>query len=55
MNFTYWVTEDCNLKCKYCYVSKVPKMMSRETAAKAIDFTQKSLLQILPVIKIKYA
>ncbi|TQR97040.1 radical SAM/SPASM domain-containing protein [Paenibacillus ottowii] len=43
MKFTYWVTEDCNLRCKYCYVSKAPKTMNRETAAKAIDFTEKKL------------
>lgn len=43
MNFTYWVTEDCNLKCSYCYVNKVPKTMDQETAARAIEFTEKIL------------
>ncbi|MGV6937127.1 radical SAM protein [Paenibacillus sp. FSL H7-0442] len=43
MNFTYWVTEDCNLRCKYCYVNKAPKTMDQETATKAIEFTEKTL------------
>lgn len=25
MNITFWVTEKCNLACKYCYVHKQPK------------------------------
>ncbi|MGW8959351.1 radical SAM protein [Paenibacillus sp. NPDC055715] len=43
MNFTYWVTEDCNLRCKYCYVNKAPKTMNQETATKAIEYTEKIL------------
>ncbi|WP_307353585.1 radical SAM/SPASM domain-containing protein [Paenibacillus polymyxa] len=43
MNFTYWVTENCNLSCKYCYVNKAPKTMDQKTATKAIEFTQEML------------
>ncbi|MEC0138083.1 radical SAM protein [Paenibacillus macerans] len=43
MNFTYWVTEDCNLRCSYCYVNKAPKKMDQETAAKSVQFTEKIL------------
>ncbi|KEO77117.1 radical SAM protein [Paenibacillus polymyxa] len=43
MNFTFWVTEDCNLKCKYCYVNKAPKTMEQKTATKAIEFIEKVL------------
>ena len=32
MNITFWVTEKCNLACKYCYVHKQPKTMTLETA-----------------------
>lgn len=45
------VTEDCNLRCKYCYLSetydytrnRTTKKMSFETAKKAIDFYYKLL------------
>lgn len=42
MNITFWVTEKCNLACKYCYVNKQPKTMTLETAEQAIRcFTDK--------------
>lgn len=33
-----YTTEDCNLRCTYCFVDKKPKRMSMETARKAVDF-----------------
>ena len=36
MNITFWVTEKCNLACKYCYVHKQPKTMDLKTAEQAI-------------------
>ncbi len=36
MNITFWVTERCNLACKYCYVHKQPKTMTLETAEQTI-------------------
>ncbi|NEU05134.1 radical SAM peptide maturase, CXXX-repeat target family [Clostridium senegalense] len=37
---TFSVTEDCNLRCKYCYMSKKNnfKKMSFDTAKKAVDY-----------------
>lgn len=38
MNFTFQVTDDCNLACRYCYqINKGHRMMSFETAKKAVD------------------
>lgn len=33
-----FVTEDCNLRCTYCFVKKAPRKMTSETARKAVDF-----------------
>lgn len=33
-----YVTEDCNLRCTYCFVNKSPRAMTLETARKAVDF-----------------
>ena len=33
-----YLTEDCNLRCTYCFVKKSPRGMSLETARKAVDF-----------------
>ena len=38
MNITFWVTEKCNLACKYCYVHKQPKTMTLETAEQTIKY-----------------
>ena len=37
---TFVVTEDCNLRCKYCYITHKAsnKKMSFETAKKFIDY-----------------
>lgn len=39
-DITFVVTEDCNLRCKYCYISgkASEKVMSIETAKKAVDY-----------------
>lgn len=47
-NFTFWVTEDCNLRCTYCYVKKQPKVMNLETAKMAVDFVQRTVNDIRP-------
>jgi sulfatase maturation enzyme AslB (radical SAM superfamily) len=33
-----FVTEECNLRCDYCWVPKHPKCMTLETAKRSIDF-----------------
>lgn len=33
-----YLTEDCNLRCTYCFVNKSPRTMSLETARKSVDF-----------------
>lgn len=33
-----YLTEDCNLRCTYCFVKKTPRTMSLATARKAVDF-----------------
>ncbi len=39
-NITFCVTEDCNLRCKYCYMigKNTRNRMSYETAVKAVNF-----------------
>lgn len=39
-DITFVVTEDCNLRCKYCYISgkASEKVMTIETAKKAVDY-----------------
>ena len=37
-SITFSVTEECNLRCKYCYmIGKNNKKMSFDTAKKAVD------------------
>ena len=33
-----YVTEDCNLRCTYCFVKKTPRTMTTETAHKTVDY-----------------
>lgn len=33
-----YLTEECNLRCTYCFVEKKPRHMSSETMRKSIDF-----------------
>jgi MoaA/NifB/PqqE/SkfB family radical SAM enzyme len=35
------VTNQCNLKCNYCFVEQNPMIMSLETAEKAIEWVKK--------------
>ena len=39
-DITFCVTEECNLRCKYCYLihKNSFKKMSFETAKKAVDY-----------------
>ena len=37
-SFTLLVTEQCNLRCNYCYISRRPLAMSAGTARRAVDF-----------------
>jgi uncharacterized protein len=37
-NATLHLTEECNLRCDYCFVSKNPKKVSWEVAKETIDF-----------------
>jgi len=37
-NVTLHLTEECNLRCDYCFVSKNPKKVSWEVAKETIDF-----------------
>jgi len=37
MHFTLHLTDRCNLRCKYCYVSKGSDVMSAETARRACE------------------
>lgn len=38
MNITFWVTEDCNLRCKYCYVNKNKQYFKPQYIDKIINF-----------------
>lgn len=50
MKYTLFVTQECNLRCSYCYIEKHPKVMSLNIAEKAIDFLFiKSLLVQEPI------
>lgn len=33
-----YLTEDCNLRCTYCFVKKSPRTMSLETVRQSVDF-----------------
>lgn len=37
-NVSLHLTEECNLRCDYCFVHKNPKIVSEEVAKQAIDF-----------------
>lgn len=38
MNFTIWLTDECNLACSYCYVEKKKNVMSMDTCVNALAF-----------------
>ncbi|MFQ3631239.1 radical SAM protein [Roseiflexus sp.] len=55
---TVWlhVTNECNLRCDYCFVSKTPDEMDMARGRRAIDAVIRSALRHgFPRIKIKYA
>ena len=42
-NAVFNVTNDCNLKCKYCFVEQHPQYMTLEIAKMAVDYLYKNL------------
>ena len=38
MKFTIFVTQECNLRCTYCYIEKRPATISLTTARSVVDF-----------------
>ena len=40
MKATLFVTQDCNLACDYCYISKRAVSMDLSTARRVLDFIQ---------------
>ena len=50
-----YLTEDCNLRCTYCFVNKSPRRMSSETARKAVEFfLDRNISGAEPVINITF-
>lgn len=43
IRFTFWVTEECNLRCNYCYVSKQPIKMDKVVADQSIKFAKQQI------------
>lgn len=41
-SITVFVTEECNLRCSYCFIEKEPREMSWETAKASVDFLIKN-------------
>ncbi|MBP9211074.1 MAG: radical SAM protein [Saprospiraceae bacterium] len=41
MKFTIFVTQQCNLRCTYCYIDKKPETMSLDVAHKVVEFIYK--------------
>ena len=37
-NLMLYLTEECNLRCTYCFVKKEPRYMTRETALRTVDW-----------------
>lgn len=37
-NIILWITEDCNLRCRYCFVRKNKRTISKETIQKLFEF-----------------
>lgn len=38
MKYTVSITQQCNLRCSYCYIDKNNSVLSQETAKKIVDF-----------------
>jgi uncharacterized protein len=55
---TAWlhITNECNLRCPYCYLHKTPDEMSTDTALQAVDAVFRSaVLHGFQKVKLKYA
>ena len=55
---TAWlhVTNECNLRCDYCYVSKTPDAMTSETGRRAVEMIFRTAAgHGFPMVKLKYA
>lgn len=55
---TAWIhmTNDCNLRCSYCYLDKTSEHMASETARKAVDAVFRSAKKhTIRQVKLKYA
>ena len=48
------LTQKCNLKCKYCFVTQQPKEMDYKTAKDAVDFYAKNALDNLDIPDITF-
>jgi len=42
MKYTLFLTQQCNLACKYCYVAKKPVRMALSVAEKIVDFAYRN-------------
>ena len=46
MTYTIWLTDACNMNCKYCYEkNKVIRNMNSELADKTIEFISKTNIE----------
>ena len=52
MECTLYLTDDCNLKCSYCYEGnkKNKSSMSEATLEKALDLLQKTIFRMIRLI-----
>lgn len=55
-SITFIVTEDCNLRCKYCYISHKSsnKKMDLETAREFIDYILNADINYAPAVIIEF-
>lgn len=50
-----YLTEDCNLRCSYCFVPKKPRSMTPEIARQAVDFlASRAIAGTLPSVEISF-
>ena len=54
-NLMLYLTEECNLRCTYCFVKKEPRFMTLETALRTVDwFMQRNVSGGLEEISISF-
>jgi len=54
-NLMLYLTEECNLRCTYCFVKKEPRFMTRETALRTVDwFMQRNISGGLEELNINF-